>query len=69
MKPMTPEEVVVWLRESKERRRRALASLSFEDKVRIVVALQRMADEVRAGAGRPGPRRAWRLPGLARSPR
>ncbi len=69
MKAMTPEEVVAWLRESKGRRRRALASLPFEEKVRIVVALQHMADEVRAGAGRLGPCRAWTLPCLVRNPR
>lgn len=45
---------------AKHERRRLLASLPFEDKVRIVVELQRMAEGLR-GANDGGPSRVWTL--------
>lgn len=38
---------------AKQRRRRALARLPIEEKVRIVVALQKTANDIRRMAGRP----------------
>jgi hypothetical protein len=47
---------------AKEERRRHLAQLPFEEKVRILVELQKMAYETRTAAGLPCPK-PWDLPG------
>jgi len=47
---------------AKEERRRHLAQLPFEEKVRILVELQKMAYETRTAAGLPCPK-PWDLSG------
>lgn len=46
---------------AKERQRRRLAALPFHEKIQLLVAMQRRADEIirsRGGRGRP----VWKLP-------
>jgi len=45
---------------AKQARRRALASLSFPEKISILLRLQEIAAEVRTAAGRAGPS-PWKL--------
>jgi len=45
---------------AKSRRRAALACLSFEEKVRLLILLQRIASSVVAAAGRAA-RSPWRI--------
>jgi hypothetical protein len=45
---------------AKQARRRALASLSFPEKISILLQLQKIAAEVRSAAGRAGPS-PWKL--------
>ena len=46
---------------AKQERRAALARLPFEQKIRIVVELQKIANEIRANSGRNTPR-VWDIP-------
>ena len=55
------EELASALFEGKRERRRHLAALPFDAKIRIVVELQRLAYETRCAAGLL-PREPWRLP-------
>lgn len=48
------------LRQGKRRHRKHLAALPIEEKLRIVVELQRLAAEIARGTGRPE-REPWRL--------
>ncbi len=48
--------------DAKARRRRDLALLPHEEKVRIVVRLQRMANAMLTASGGTPPRPAWHLP-------
>ena len=58
-KPRMPKEVERLFR-AKEKRRAALAKLPIEEKIRIVVDLQKMANDIRAATGRRK-RRVWEL--------
>ena len=58
-KPRMPKEVKRLVR-AKEKRRRALAELPIEEKIRIVVDLQKIANDIRAATGRRK-RRVWEL--------
>jgi hypothetical protein len=51
----SPQEAAAAAFVAKADRRRALVALPFEEKIRILRRLQRMASEVRRAAGRPGP--------------
>ena len=57
MDDLSPE--IARLFDAKERRRHTLAALSFPDKVRIVVRMQRMAAPLLHARGRPA--RVWPL--------
>ena len=46
---------------AKEKRRRTLARLPIDEKIRVLVELQKMADGIRAAVGRSGPP-VWHLP-------
>ncbi len=52
---------------AKQRRRRALAALPYADKLRILLALQQMADAI--GQTRGAPPRAWPLNATTLLPR
>ena len=56
MRPELPREIVRLFR-AKQARRRELARLPFEEKMRIVFQLQRTADEIRTMRGSPERRR------------
>jgi hypothetical protein len=45
---------------AKKARRMALARLPFEEKVRIIVELQRIAYDIRSAVGKPAPK-PWDL--------
>jgi hypothetical protein len=46
---------------AKQRRRRELARLPIEEKIRMLVEMQKVANDIRAATGRPN-RRVWRIP-------
>ena len=59
-----PETVQSWMDRAlaaKQIRRRELARLPFEEKIRIVVQLQRITTEIRTSMGLPS-RKPWDLP-------
>jgi hypothetical protein len=56
MRPELPQEIVRLFR-AKQARRRELARLPFEEKMRIVFQLQRTADDILTMRGRPERRR------------
>ena len=59
-----PESIEAWMAKAlaaKQERRRELARLPFEEKIKIVVELQQITTEIRTSMGLPA-RKPWDLP-------
>lgn len=59
--PPIQAELARQLWQQKRQRRRQLAALPIEEKIRLLIRLQRLANEVRQQVGRPV-RPEWNLP-------